>query len=61
VTVSVTDAATKRAPKLYPLWKSDNFSHCAVLSYELSINTICNALTLALHDVNKRITKCAHN
>jgi len=33
-------------------------SHFAVLSYELSLNTHCNALTLALHIVtNKRIMK----
>ena len=27
-------------------------SHCAVLSHKLSLNTTCNALTLALHSVN---------
>jgi len=45
VAVLVTDAAALK------IWQ---VSHSAVMSYELLLNTICNALTLALHSVNKQ-------
>jgi len=36
------------------LSESLTVSHFAVLSYKPLLNTICNALTLALHSVNKQ-------
>jgi len=45
--VSIRDASAKRAPTNRPLWKSDK-------SPILFLNTICNALTLAIHNVNKQ-------
>jgi hypothetical protein len=36
------------------LWKSDKFSHFAVLSFVLLINTICYTLTLVIHIFSKQ-------
>jgi hypothetical protein len=35
--------------------------HFAVFLYELSLSIICNALTLALHSINRRIMNDTHN
>jgi hypothetical protein len=53
VAVLVTDVPAKHAPIVCPLWKSD-ISHFAVLSFKQLLNTICNALAVALHSVNKQ-------
>jgi hypothetical protein len=48
VAVLVTYAPAIRRLKIW------HVSHFAVLSYELLLYTVCNALTLALRDVNKQ-------
>jgi hypothetical protein len=60
--ILVTDAPAKCAPTICPL-KIWEVYHFAVLSYKLLLNTICNALTLALHSTskqknNKRYNQC---
>ena len=54
VAILVTDATAKRTPTIFPLWKIWQVSHFAVLPYKLLPDTIWNALTVALHVVNKQ-------
>jgi hypothetical protein len=53
VAVFITDAPAKRAPTICLRWNS-GVSHFVELSYESLLNAIYNALTLALHSVNKQ-------
>ena len=54
VAILVTVATAERTPTLFPLWKIWQVSHFAVLSYELLLNIVWNALAVALHNVNKQ-------
>jgi hypothetical protein len=52
VAVLVTDATAECATPVRVLYEHLK-TYFAALSYELLLNTICNALTLALHSINK--------
>ena len=60
VAILVTDATAKWPPTFCLLWKSDKSPILQYFHTNLQ-NTICNALTLALHITNKRITKDTTN
>ena len=53
VAVLVTDAPPQHAQSSALFANLTNLPF-AVLSYKLSLNTICNALAVALHSINKQ-------
>jgi hypothetical protein len=55
--VSVTSAPAKRAPTVYPLWKSDKPAFVQCFLTNCLLNTIRSALKLALYDANKQKNK----
>jgi hypothetical protein len=53
----VTDAAAQRLPTICPLWKYDKYPILQYVRMNCWLNTICNALTLALRSVIKQKNK----